>query len=163
MHTYFKPWRRKIGVVTLILACLFMAGWVRSRSVLDRFFYSQQQSMHAMFSMDGVVSWRRLTPFADDLPTGWSQQPKWITSELTQNSRDNYQFYWKDGNVHWHWQWNGFDFGAALFETLSQVPGKANWIRREEIWQFPYWSIVIPLTLLSGWLLLSKPRTKKPA
>ncbi len=25
----------------------------------------------------------------------------------------------------------------------------------------PYWSIVIPLTLLSAWLLFSKPRAKK--
>jgi len=26
----------------------------------------------------------------------------------------------------------------------------------------PYWSIVIPMTLLSAWLLLSKPRVAKP-
>ena len=126
MGDYFKPRRRKIGVLTLLLALLAMAGWVRSRSVLDRFFFSQQYSMHALFSMDGVVSWRRLTPFSDDLSVGWSEQPKWISSDLTENSLNNYKFYWDDGDVHWHWQWRGFDFGAASFETLSQVPSNAN-------------------------------------
>ncbi len=27
----------------------------------------------------------------------------------------------------------------------------------------PYWSLVLPLTLLSAWLLLSKPRQTKPS
>jgi hypothetical protein len=35
MPSYFTPWRRKIGVLTLGLACLFAAGWVRSLSVAD--------------------------------------------------------------------------------------------------------------------------------
>ena len=111
-----------------------------------------------MFSMDGVISWRKLTPFSDDLSAGWSVRPKWIPSELTENRLNNYKFYWDDGDVHWHWQWCGFDFGAASFETLSQVPSNAIWIRREEIWQIPYWSIVIPLTSIAALLLLSKPR-----
>lgn len=158
MWEFFRGWRRKVGMVTLVMACLFMAGWLRSRCVIDRFFFSQRHSMHAMFSMDGVVSWKRLTPFRDDLSAGWSERPKWISSELTENSLNNYKFYWDDGDIHWHWQWSGFDFGAASFETLSQVPGNSNWIRREEIWQIPYWAITMPLALISLWLLLSKPR-----
>ena len=35
MGDYFKPWRRKIGVVTLMLACVFMGGWMRSIFFLD--------------------------------------------------------------------------------------------------------------------------------
>ena len=35
MGDYFKPWRRKIGCVTLVLACLFMAGWVRSSFFIE--------------------------------------------------------------------------------------------------------------------------------
>ena len=164
MREFFRGWRRTLGVFTLVLSCMAMAGWLRSQSVLDRFFFSQQHSMHAMFSMDGVVSWRRLTPFSDNLSAGWSERPKWISSELTENSINNYKIYWDDGVVHWHWHWqcSGFDFGAASFESLSQVPGNANWMRRVEIWQAPYWSITIPLTLMSLWLLLSKPRPKNP-
>jgi len=162
MREFFKGWRRKLGVVTLLMACGLMAGWLRSQSVLDRFFFSQQHSMHPMLSMDGVVSWRILTPFGENLSSGWSERPKWISSELTQNSINNYKLYWDDGDVHWHWQCIGFDFGAASFERLSQVPGNANWMRREEIWQIPYWAITIPLTLFSLWLLVWKPRKSTP-
>lgn len=30
MSNYFKPWRRKIGVVTLVMACVFAAVWART-------------------------------------------------------------------------------------------------------------------------------------
>jgi hypothetical protein len=32
---YFRPWRRKIGVMTLVMACVFAAGWVRSSVRFD--------------------------------------------------------------------------------------------------------------------------------
>ena len=35
MLGYFKPWRRKIGVVTLGLACAFAGGWVRCQTHED--------------------------------------------------------------------------------------------------------------------------------
>ena len=35
MNGYFKPLRRKIGAVTLGLACLLMSGWVRSQFMGD--------------------------------------------------------------------------------------------------------------------------------
>ena len=35
MPDYFKPLRRKIGVVTLVLACVFAAMWVRSGRIQD--------------------------------------------------------------------------------------------------------------------------------
>lgn len=35
MGEYFKPWQRKIGVVALLMACVFAAGWVRSGTVED--------------------------------------------------------------------------------------------------------------------------------
>ena len=37
MGDFFKPWRRKIGVVTLLMACVFAAGWVKSFSTVDSF------------------------------------------------------------------------------------------------------------------------------
>src|SRR5689334_11887992 len=35
MGEYFKPFRRKIGVITLVMACVFSAGWIRSRNTSD--------------------------------------------------------------------------------------------------------------------------------
>lgn len=50
----------------------------------------------------------------------------------------------------WRVDWLGFHFGAAK--------NTAGTIRLIEFWIIPFWSIVIPMTLLSAWLLLSKPR-----
>jgi len=35
MGEFFREWRRKIGVVTLMMACVFAAGWVRTYSTRD--------------------------------------------------------------------------------------------------------------------------------
>src|SRR4051794_40257879 len=35
MGEFFKPWRRRIGVVTLLMALVFMGGWLRSHSFVD--------------------------------------------------------------------------------------------------------------------------------
>ena len=38
MGKTFKPWRRKIGVLTLLLACVFAMGWIRgirARDLID--------------------------------------------------------------------------------------------------------------------------------
>ena len=37
MGDYLSPWQRKVGVLTLALACVFAAGWVRSLVVEDHF------------------------------------------------------------------------------------------------------------------------------
>lgn len=38
MGTYFKPLRRKVGVVTLLMACVFTGLWMRSYILLDVFY-----------------------------------------------------------------------------------------------------------------------------
>jgi len=35
MGEFIKPWRRKFGVLTLMMACMFAAGWVRSLTLFD--------------------------------------------------------------------------------------------------------------------------------
>lgn len=35
MREFFKPWRRKLGVLVLVLACVLMAGWARSQRMID--------------------------------------------------------------------------------------------------------------------------------
>ena len=54
--------------------------------------------------------------------------------------------------VEWQWDWAGFTFGAEQFR-----PGVMP-LHRLEIYAIPYWSIVIPLALLSAYLILWKPR-----
>ena len=40
MREFFKEWRRKVGLLTLLMACVFMAGWVRSHVIQDQFLFS---------------------------------------------------------------------------------------------------------------------------
>lgn len=136
---------------------------MRSQKGLDKFLFSQHQSMHVFF-VNGRNHFlaktnsflrrtaKRLVPMAIMEAVGTYAE---YSPQL--------QVYWEDGSVHWHLQLSDFDFGLMDSECLSQVPGKANWTRREGIWQIPYWSIVIPLSLLSAWLLLSKPRSTRLA
>jgi hypothetical protein len=42
MGNLFHGFRRKLGVVTLLLACVFTVGWVRSLIVEDKFAFEFQ-------------------------------------------------------------------------------------------------------------------------
>jgi hypothetical protein len=35
MYTFFYGWRRKMGVATLVIACMLMAAWLRGRTTID--------------------------------------------------------------------------------------------------------------------------------
>lgn len=109
MGDYFKPLRRKIGVVTLVVACMFAATWVRGFVRCDLFNLPNQLAIANDRKTLSLVKPRRM-------PHGWG-----IT-----NFSSQYRV------------WNGVEL----------VP----------VFVVPYWSIVITLTLLSAWLLLSKPR-----
>ena len=64
---YLKPIRRKLGVVTLVMACVFMAGWVRSHSFVTTWSsFSRQNVSQRQFDILRVLStdlgleWQRL-------------------------------------------------------------------------------------------------------
>ena len=117
MGESFKPWRRKFGLLTLVLACVFTAGWFRSHvyPVVKGVSRSDAETSY-LASRNGWLLWVHFergvppyTPFVEvALP---------------------------DGSL-----FTGRGAGPLAYRCL------------------PYWSIVIPLTLLSAYLLLSKPR-----
>lgn len=148
MPSYFKPWRRKLGVLTLAMACVFAAGWVRSHAVSDRISIQIDDLGYCFFaSSQGYVSWRRTYGGPHDFPV---KRIAWQTFA-------DHKGVWQpagdlgDAKVAWRWQAFGFDFGKCGFHSVASY----------FTYNFafvPYWSIVIPLTVLSGYLLLSKPR-----
>ena len=111
MGDFFKPWRRKIGVLTLVMACFVAAGWVRSFVVEDNF--------GDIISQNGVIK------------------------KVEYRSTAGLIVLDNNGNV--------------LSQTIDTSP--TSW--EEPVWRIPYWWIVIPLTLLSAWLLLGKRRMAK--
>jgi hypothetical protein len=151
MVTYFKPWRRKFGVVTLVIACVLAAGWVRSLMVLDSFYSinpqfraSYQGAFCVVFHSHGgwVSGWLLggTETRSDFTRPNWHRIPAHKAKSF-ENTRDDLS--WKALVV-------GVGFGT---------PSTGNPLKRS-IWYFRYSSIVIPLTLLSAWLLLSKVRKK---
>lgn len=106
MWSYFKSLRRKFGVVTLVIACVLAAGWVRSFYIFDVYTQSQE------------------TVFASDKGGFGAYTPTSV--KVTANGT------------------------TAFLRELKQR------------WSVPYWSVVVPLTLLTTWLLLSKPRARQP-
>jgi hypothetical protein len=106
MLEFFKPWRRKLGCITLVMACAFMAGWVRGQLVVTQLFSVRATS--------------------DDFA--------FYQSALTRN-------------------------GLIFCKRI----GSNHVVDYEWYHTIPYWSVVLPLTILSAYLLLSKPRPPKPA
>jgi len=142
MYEFFKGWRRKIGVVTLMMACVFMAGWVRSQFCGDVVTFNDnvQRSCGTLASGDNVLLFA-LTLNSDlhvvlRLPDVLVMTPNEIRDELDQE------------DIQWSWR---------LFGIRHGVQSEQN-----RIWVVPYWIIVFPLTLFSAYLLLVKPQVAKP-
>ena len=152
MLAYFNSWRRQLGVVTLLTACIFMAGWlltVRNPNRFD-FVWREGNSKALRFGT------RRSQIIIDSID---SQSSLFLNSGINQSVA-----VWKDratgtlnypdqadNEIHWTHRFVGFDFGSCSQQEPFEFDFKT--------WRFPYWSIVIPLAFLSTWLLLSKPRS----
>lgn len=96
MREFFKGWKRKVGWITLGVACAYLTGWVASY-----LFPGEMRLFDAMLSSN---------------------------------------------------------FGTIYLVVFLSPSGYT-----EHLWycSIDYWHVVLPLTLLSAWLLLSKPRQAK--
>lgn len=131
MRVFFEGWRRRSGCATLVMACIFMAGWFRSFVILDSLAYSGSGRQYQIGSWDGYILWMSGVPVSD--------------VELL------------------NFKWDRMTFGPLIPESeISDVfMNSENW-KPFVKWTIPYWSVALPLTLVSAWLLLTKPRKKPP-
>lgn len=145
MRQICRGWRRKIGLVTLIMAAISMAGWLRSRIINDFVAIDCQASTYRLGSYGGVLNFIRETPA---LPLGRFLH----IDSFDEGTYDKFELWeswssWNGYDVEWRRDWNQFHFGAG-----------SNIFVHTESYIIPYWSIVIPLTLLSAYLILWVPR-----
>jgi len=133
MGDYFKPLRRQIGVVTLVAACLFAAGWVRSLRTVDRidlleiFMASCVQSKGGRIAYYEDCSPRMVIELGGVKPENLIRQEDLAEYLATHVS------------------------GPAI--PIDPMSGF------RKVWEVPFSTIVIPLTMLSAWLLLRKSQT----
>ena len=148
MREFFKPWRRKIGLLTLLMACVFMAGWVRSSFIRDWIvfysgnhlvqFGSDSQRLYCLvdYSKDHInkegATWK-----VPSFGTAVLSRPDPLAPATLDDSHRSWSRHWLGFYV---WQKTYWDFYQSTLYVI------------------PYWSVVIPLTLASAFLLLSTQR-----
>ncbi len=155
MGDYFKPWRRKIGVMMLLMACVFAAGWVRSLDGVNRFSMKDQDYRLNWFaSFNGSIFWQRVVPLD---ASKWSTQINEYAVELFDEYASSVAEYLfgailsNEDQFQWKYRFLGFEIGETQHDgSMGAV--------RVTIWKLSYSWLVIPLTLISCWLFLSKPR-----
>ena len=169
MGDFFKPWRRKIGVVTLVMACVMMGGWVRSFGRMELIHICPGRSLFIIGSRNGSLCVMRSVYQTHEVAisksiTIFNSSLKRIgvgcSSEKSSNETNIKYWTNADGTVpdtvsQSYWTFGGFVFGTESHTTILDE-------RDELIAMAPYWSILVPLTLISLWLLLSKPRNSIP-
>lgn len=164
MGDYFKPLPRKVGLLTLLMACVLAGMWARGFATQDLLLLGKGQRIVTRGSefvilsssaRDGFVWARREFPGMSWL-AGW--QVRRTDAEdyfdpfgpgedvMTPDFRD------------YHWQFVGIDVGRYHHEIYDEY-GNSDIF---SFWRISYWSIVPPLTLVSLWLLLNKPPELTP-
>ena len=138
MGDYFKPWRRKIGVVTLLMACVFAVGWVRNRSIDDSIYVDLPVFSAKFFSGSDKLEMIARYPLADAETKScfqWDSNPRlfFANEEVEKPVTPS--------------RYDSFEFFVSLKNLVLSI-------------SLPYSIIVVPLALLSAWLLLRKPRPK---
>ena len=157
MKEFFRGWRRKAGVLTLLMACLFMAAWVRSFSTIDWLTLATWNSYWRLTIEHGVVELSRYRYVSGDRPQLSFKNGglKSWTSESLVNP---------DGQIS---SYGTCRANLATADTNTEFCGLAyatrKWITPtfvvdESFFVFTYHYVTIPLSLLSAYLLLSKPR-----
>ena len=144
MGDLFKPLRRKIGVVTLVMVCVFSVGWVRSFGISD-----VMECFPSESSMIRLISWGGIVSCSYQIGKPPVKYVKWFLFFAYENQ---YSFETEFEGCQWVWRVGHMGVATCSDTTSDSIAAVS-----------PYWSIVIPLTLLSAYLLLSKPRIAKPS
>ena len=165
---FFKGWRRKAGLVTLTMACLLAVGWMRSILYWDMIYFSQLPGTgHDLVSERGLLGWERMTfPIEEDSSypmVKWESDPNSRTGEALNFA---YLESTSDESFVWRRCYGGFSIGetsgVGILPPFSFDKDDLPFTPMRYV-IVPYWSLVLPLTLLSAWLILVEPRKAKAA
>jgi hypothetical protein len=156
MREFFRGWRRKVGCVTLVMACGCTVLWTRSFIHLDQISVSDSIRSDNLTSRDGGLRWRCLekvgTPEKERGSRSWSAYSEPLA--IIPGPEVLFER-WKDARgTEFHRMWNFC--GIDIREFRWTEPERS----RYRAALLPYWSITIPLMFLSAYLILWKPRKR---
>lgn len=136
MSEFFCGWRRKTGLVTLLMACVFMGLWVRSYQLIDMVGIPKSIGKHFLCSAPEGLVW-----IAHDY--GADGRFEWVVLPV---QLTNVSSYFNRMRTKPHWEFCG------LYAGKSDGEGSPFYMIAA-----PYWSLIAPLTLITTYLLLFKP------
>lgn len=149
MREFVKGWKRKIGRVALVVISVFVVAWIRSMVCYDDMKFAHGKVALGVSSMGGYLGVFRCT-FDRDLE--WTFRPGIGRDLDTDPNRGRPISPWSAGHES-DWRWDCA--GVHVWESHS-----ANCRFEEFTISDAY--IILPLTLLSAYLLLSKSRPATP-
>ena len=138
MRDFFQGWKRKAGCVALVVACLCMAAWLRSAHSTEVINWDNDSHEFILASID--------TMFVVGIGVS-TESFQWAWPEFASTERSDFED--ETEPVVWCLNLAGIRFGMLIMPP----PNHALCLLAVS---YPF--IVIPLTLLSAWLLLSMPR-----
>ena len=141
MGEFFKGRRRKAGCGALVIAAILTVTWMRSYSFEDKLGFASGKSVHDILSCSGTIQWHKSTPAW--IASGWS------TNALSPSDNVISPFDTEFFKTNRRWEWHGLIFCEAefLFDDLKVTA-----------WIFPYWMVVLPITLYSAYMIHWNPR-----
>jgi hypothetical protein len=162
MKEIFDGWRRKVGVCTLLIACVLSGLWMRSRVLHDSFYTNGNESSFQIVSVDRKLAFSLVTPrYASRPLINWETgrgHDSVIGFEYDEDGRPSaYDPTIGDSSI-------GLGKKQIYYRMVFlgfQISDHRDYYgTRIKACMIPYWSIVLPLTFLSAYLLLWKPRRR---
>ena len=146
MREFFHGWRRKAGVAALVIACVLMGAWVRSRIIEDVvFFLIGKTTPVLLFSTQGYIVWGQVVNL--DLQDPRGHPPHWSTETLDPRSGSRQPLFSENPGFTWRW------WICAVVEDVTPLG-------RFSFFIISYWSLIMPLSVLSAYLILWTPRKR---
>ena len=163
MSTFFQGWRRKAGASTLVVACALSSGWLRSRSHCDSIQLPVTAHSRLTFGSANQVAGFSYETFdhpQENTFECWSNPDAGTIDEalsmdgIAPSMTEDSSAESGSNGLRWRFRFAGFLFGQS--EYLSDFKAQIGFAA------LPYWSLTIPLTLLSAYLLLVPSRKQPP-
>lgn len=96
MRELFRGWSKKAGCITLLVACVFTAGWMRSRITYDLISFKIGERTQMIHVTNGHVYWWGVSALNGRL--NWESKPPPPALAI-----DEERGYWSDDEG---WNWN---------------------------------------------------------
>lgn len=163
MKEIFHGWRRKVGVFTLVIACMLCGLWMRSRIFHDSFYTNGNQSSFQIVSVDGKLAFSLITPRYHRRPiinseTGHGHESVIGFDYDGEGQRSTYDPTIGDSSI-------GLGRKQIYYRMVFlgfQISDHRDYHgTRMKVCMLPYWFIVLPLTVFSAYLILRKPLVER--